>query len=76
MELLNIVLTIILSVLTVYILGAIVVALAEFITWFANKEKRITDRLWLENVSNKHLAIVICGFLSLCLIIFIADLYN
>lgn len=76
MEILNTVLNIILGVGSVYILGAIVVALAEFITWYSNKEKRVTDRLWLENISNKHLMIVICGFLALCLILFIGDLYN
>ena len=76
MEILNTVLNIILGVGSVYILGAIVVALAEFITWYSNKEKRVTDRLWLENISNKHLMIVICGFLTLCLILFIGDLYN
>ena len=76
MEILNTVFNIILGVGSVYILGAIVVALAEFITWYSNKEKRVTDRLWLENISNKHLMIVICGFLTLCLILFIGDLYN
>ena len=76
MEILNTVLNIILGVGSVYILGVIVVALAEFITWYSNKEKRVTDRLWFENISNKHLMIVICGFLALCLILFIGDLYN
>ena len=77
MEILNEILTIIAAVLTVYILGATVVALAEFITWYSHKEKNlITDRLWLENISNKHLMIVICGFLTLCLILFITGLYN
>ena len=77
METLNEILTVIAAVVTVYILGATVVALAEFITWYSNKEKNlVTDRLWLQNISNKHLMIVILGFLTLCLILFIAGLYN
>ena len=77
METLNEILTVIAAVVTVYILGATVVALAEFITWYSNKEKNlVTDRLWLQNISNKHLMIVISGFLTLCLILFIAGLYN
>ena len=77
METLNEILTVIAAVVTVYILGATVVALAEFITWYSNKEKNlVTDRLWLQNISNKHLIIVILGFLTLCLILFIEGLYN
>ena len=77
METLNEILTVIAAVVTVYILGATVVALAEFITWYSHKEKNLlTDRLWLQNISNKHLMIVILGFLTLCLILFIAGLYN
>jgi hypothetical protein len=77
METLNEILTVIAAVVTVYILGATVVALAEFITWYSHKEKNLlTDRLWLQNISNKHLMIVISGFLTLCLILFIAGLYN
>ena len=77
MELLNTVLNVIAGLVTVYILGATVVALAEFITWYSHKEKNlVTDRFWLQNISNKHLMIVICGFLTLCLILFIAGLYN
>ncbi|MDA8861468.1 hypothetical protein N9I51_00775 [Gammaproteobacteria bacterium] len=77
METLNEILTVIAAVVTVYILGATVVALAEFITWYSNKEKNlVTDRLWLQNISNKHLMIVILGFLTLCLILFIEGLYN
>jgi len=77
METLNEILTVIAAVVTVYILGATVVALAEFITWYSNKEKNlVTDRLWLQNISNKHLMIVISGFLTLCLILFIEGLYN
>ena len=77
METLNEILTVIAAVVTVYILGATVVALAEFITWYSHKEKNLlTDRLWLQNISNKHLMIVISGFLTLCLILFIEGLYN
>ena len=39
MELLNTVLNAIAGLVTVYILGATVVALAEFITWYSHKEK-------------------------------------
>lgn len=44
METLNEILTVIAAVVTVYILGATVVALAEFITWYSHKEKKSSYR--------------------------------
>ena len=55
METLNEILTVIAAVVTVYILGATVVALAEFITWYSNKEKNLVQidygyRIFLINI--------------------------